>query len=140
MSSDKNRTDVRLDDPLLNGLYIEVAANELFGAGKGGMIEPPDPNKTFPLNKARIVVFNRRAYDVLMDFDILMGMAKLLPTNNQRRYQALYTGNHMVRRRCSLRIHTVPRTFKILGKSLRILVDPDSTPAIYAISLIVCVQ
>uniref|UniRef100_A0A914UM73 Glycoside hydrolase family 38 central domain-containing protein n=1 Tax=Plectus sambesii TaxID=2011161 RepID=A0A914UM73_9BILA len=97
LSSNFNRTDVQLDDSLRNSqsLLVEVAANELFGAGNNGMIQPPDPNKTFPLNKAHIAVFNRHVYEVLMDFDILMGMAKLLPTTNQRHYEALYLGNHM---------------------------------------------
>ncbi|KAG8144902.1 hypothetical protein E2320_013302 [Naja naja] len=58
--------------------YLEVACNGLFGAGKGSMIAPPDPDKTFFLNRAELVVYNRDVYELL------------------RSFQALYTANQMV--------------------------------------------
>lgn len=76
--------------------YIEIAANERFGAGDGGMIEPPNPNKYFSLKQANISLFCNDIYKVFMDFDILLAMATLLPKTMQRHYQALYTANHMV--------------------------------------------
>ncbi|KAH0619864.1 hypothetical protein JD844_014236 [Phrynosoma platyrhinos] len=57
-------------------LYVEVACNGLFGAGKGSMIAPPDVNKKFSLHKAELVVYNRDVHELLVDFEILLDMAK----------------------------------------------------------------
>uniref|UniRef100_A0A8C3PC16 Alpha-mannosidase 2C1 n=1 Tax=Chrysemys picta bellii TaxID=8478 RepID=A0A8C3PC16_CHRPI len=57
-------------------VYVEVACNGLFGAGKGSLIAPPDPDKKFTLNKAELVVFNRDVHELLVDFEILVDMAK----------------------------------------------------------------
>ncbi|KYO21285.1 alpha-mannosidase 2C1 [Alligator mississippiensis] len=83
-------------DPHNLSLYMEVACNGLFGAGKGTMIAPPDPDKKFTLNKAELVVFNRDVHELLVDFEILLDMAKHLGEKNQRSFQALYTANQMV--------------------------------------------
>ncbi|XP_030312829.1 alpha-mannosidase 2C1 [Calypte anna] len=77
-------------------LYVELACNGLFGAGKGSMIAPPDPEKRFTLSKAELVVFNRDVYELLVDLEILLDMAKLLGEEDQRSFQALYTANQMV--------------------------------------------
>ncbi|XP_065436203.1 alpha-mannosidase 2C1-like [Chrysemys picta bellii] len=77
-------------------VYVEVACNGLFGAGKGSLIAPPDPDKKFTLNKAELVVFNRDVHELLVDFEILVDMAKLLGEENQRSFQALYVANQMV--------------------------------------------
>lgn len=58
-------------------LYVELACNGLFGAGKGSMIAPPDPDKKFSLQKAELVVFNREVHELLVDFEILLDMAKV---------------------------------------------------------------
>jgi alpha-mannosidase len=39
-------------------IYIEMACNGMFGNGNNGMIKPPDPNRTFTLNKAEIVTIS----------------------------------------------------------------------------------
>ncbi|XP_015265205.1 PREDICTED: alpha-mannosidase 2C1 [Gekko japonicus] len=83
-------------DPHSLTLYVEVACNGLFGAGKGSMIAPPDPDKRFSLQKAELVVFNRDVHELLVDFEVLMDMAKLLGEENQRSLQALYAANQMV--------------------------------------------
>uniref|UniRef100_A0A663MGR4 alpha-mannosidase n=1 Tax=Athene cunicularia TaxID=194338 RepID=A0A663MGR4_ATHCN len=57
-------------------LYVELACNGLFGAGKGSMIAPPDPDRRFTLSKAELVVFNRDVYELLMDLEILLDMAQ----------------------------------------------------------------
>uniref|UniRef100_A0A8C0IZ64 Alpha-mannosidase 2C1 n=1 Tax=Chelonoidis abingdonii TaxID=106734 RepID=A0A8C0IZ64_CHEAB len=57
-------------------VYVEVACNGLFGAGKGSLIAPPDPDKKFTLHKAELVVFNRDVHELLVDFEILVDMAK----------------------------------------------------------------
>ncbi|XP_048338131.1 alpha-mannosidase 2C1 isoform X2 [Sphaerodactylus townsendi] len=83
-------------DPHSLTLYVEVACNGLFGAGKGSMIALPDPDKKFSLQKAELVVFNRDVHELLVDFEILLDMAKLLGEENQRSFQALYAANRMV--------------------------------------------
>ncbi|KAK4820656.1 hypothetical protein QYF61_002860 [Mycteria americana] len=77
-------------------LYVELACNGLFGAGKGSMIAPPDPDRRFTLSKAELVVFNRDVYELLVDLEILLDMAQLLGEENQRSFQALYTANQMI--------------------------------------------
>ncbi|XP_067871455.1 alpha-mannosidase 2C1 isoform X1 [Heterodontus francisci] len=89
----ENLTD---EDPHSLELYVELACNGLFGAGQGSMISPPDPDRKFTLYKAELVVFNRDVHELLIDFEILCDMAKLLGDENQRSYQALYTANKMV--------------------------------------------
>ncbi|KAL7980375.1 hypothetical protein Chor_014704 [Crotalus horridus] len=83
-------------DPHGLTLYLEVACNGLFGAGKGSMIAPPDLDKTFSLNRAELVIYNRDVRELLVDFEILLDMAKLLGEENQRSFQALYVANQMV--------------------------------------------
>ncbi|XP_055352716.1 alpha-mannosidase 2C1-like [Paramacrobiotus metropolitanus] len=77
-------------------LWLEVACNDLFGAGAGGMINPPDPAKTFSVKKAAVALFDREVFDLFTDFEILFGMAKCLPENNPRNYQAMYLANHII--------------------------------------------
>lgn len=56
---------------------MELACNGLFGAGKGSMIAPPDPDRKFTLSKAELVVFNRDVYELLVDLEILLDMAQV---------------------------------------------------------------
>ena len=58
-------------------LYIEAAANGMFGVGRDGLINPPDEGKTFPLSMAEIVVFDQVVYDLLMDLTVLYDMSKV---------------------------------------------------------------
>ncbi|XP_060116165.1 alpha-mannosidase 2C1 [Heteronotia binoei] len=102
-------------DPHSLTLYVEVACNGLFGAGKGSMIAPPDPGKRFSLQKAELVVFNRDVHELLVDFEILLDMAKLLGEENQRSFQALYTANQMVNL-CDV---TDPSTFPLAREVAR---------------------
>ncbi|XP_014673720.1 PREDICTED: alpha-mannosidase 2C1-like [Priapulus caudatus] len=76
------RTDYILTQNLTTGLpsrviYIEMACNNLFGAGDGNDIAPPDPNRYYTLDMAEISVFNRPAYDLVMDFDVLHDIMKV---------------------------------------------------------------
>ncbi|KAM8804642.1 alpha-mannosidase 2C1 [Eudromia elegans] len=77
-------------------LYVELACNGLFGAGKGSMIAPPDPDKRFTLSKAELAIFNRDVYELLVDLEILLDMAQHLGEENQRSFQALYAANQIV--------------------------------------------
>ncbi|KAL1928348.1 hypothetical protein VTP01DRAFT_2704 [Rhizomucor pusillus] len=75
--------------------YIEMACNGMFGAGNG-LIGPPDPNRFFNLNELDLAVPNRRAWDLLYDFQIILGMARDLPPDSLRAAQALNTANTIV--------------------------------------------
>nr|XP_054387201.1 alpha-mannosidase 2C1 isoform X15 [Pongo abelii] len=77
-------------------LYVEVACNGLLGAGKGSMIAAPDPEKMFQLSRAELAVFHRDVHMLLVDLELLLGIAKGLGKDNQRSFQALYTANQMV--------------------------------------------
>uniref|UniRef100_A0A8D0GUW2 Glycoside hydrolase family 38 central domain-containing protein n=1 Tax=Sphenodon punctatus TaxID=8508 RepID=A0A8D0GUW2_SPHPU len=102
-------------DPHSLTLYVEVACNGLFGAGKGSMIAPPDPDKKFTLSRAELVVFNRDVHELLVDFEILLDMAKLLGEENQRSFQVLYVANRMV--------------------NLCDVTDPSTFPAVHELAL-----
>lgn len=56
---------------------MEVACNELFGAGRGSMIAPPDPDRMFSVQKAELVVFNRDVRELMTDFEMLIGCVKV---------------------------------------------------------------
>ncbi|NWH64595.1 MA2C1 mannosidase, partial [Geococcyx californianus] len=71
-------------------LYVELACNGLFGAGKGSLIAPPDPDRRFTLSKAELVIFNRDVYELLVDLEILLDMARVCEL------LALYTANQMI--------------------------------------------
>ncbi|CAO2634919.1 Alpha-mannosidase 2C1 [Lemmus lemmus] len=63
-------------DPRSLTLYIEVACNGLLGAGKGSMIAAPDPEKMFRLSQAELAVFHRDVHKLLVDLELLLGVAK----------------------------------------------------------------
>ncbi|XP_036011232.1 alpha-mannosidase 2C1 isoform X7 [Mus musculus] len=77
-------------------LYVEVACNGLLGAGKGSMIAAPDPEKMFQLSQAKLAVFHRDVHSLLVDLELLLGVAKGLGEDSQRSFQALHTANQMV--------------------------------------------
>lgn len=58
-------------------LYVEAAANGMFGAGRDGLINPPDLGKQFPLAMAEIAVLDQAVYDLLMDITVLYDMSKV---------------------------------------------------------------
>lgn len=58
---------------------MEVACNQLFGAGKGSMIAAPDPNRMFSIKKAELVIFNRDVQELLTDFETLTDVVKVGP-------------------------------------------------------------
>uniref|UniRef100_F6YTG8 alpha-mannosidase n=1 Tax=Equus caballus TaxID=9796 RepID=F6YTG8_HORSE len=83
-------------DPRSMTLYVEVACNGLLGAGKGTMIAAPDPEKMFQVSRAELAVFHQDVHKLLVDLELLLGMAKGLGEDNQRSFQALYTANQIV--------------------------------------------
>lgn len=60
-------------------IYMEVACNQLFGAGQGSMIAAPDPNRMFSVKKAELVVFNRDVQELLTDFETMTDIVKVQP-------------------------------------------------------------
>ena len=58
-------------------LYIEAVANDMFGAGASGLINPPDPSRHYSISVAEIAVFDRGVYDLLMDLTVIHDMAKV---------------------------------------------------------------
>ncbi|XP_036074006.1 alpha-mannosidase 2C1 isoform X5 [Rousettus aegyptiacus] len=63
-------------DPRSLTLYVEVACNGLLGAGKGNMIAAPDPEKMFQVSRAELATFHRDVYKLLVDLELLLGIAK----------------------------------------------------------------
>ncbi|XP_008061911.1 alpha-mannosidase 2C1 isoform X4 [Carlito syrichta] len=63
-------------DPRSLTLFVEVACNGLLGAGKGSMIAAPDPEKMFQLSRAELAVFHRDVHKLLVDLELLLGIAK----------------------------------------------------------------
>eukprot|EP01102_Stenamoeba_stenopodia_P009334 TRINITY_DN2753_c0_g1_i1.p1 TRINITY_DN2753_c0_g1~~TRINITY_DN2753_c0_g1_i1.p1 ORF type:complete len:910 (-),score=210.70 TRINITY_DN2753_c0_g1_i1:94-2823(-) len=72
-----------------------MAANGMFGVGNNGLIKPPNPNRMFTLKTAEIACFNRDRWRLLLEFTLLVDMAKHLPKESSRRAQALFTGNQI---------------------------------------------
>lgn len=59
-------------------VYVEVACNGLFGAGKGTFIGAPDSDKMYSVQRAELVVFNRDVRELLTDFEMLVDIVKVL--------------------------------------------------------------
>ncbi|MGQ9840376.1 MAG: alpha-mannosidase [Anaerolineae bacterium] len=73
-------------------LYIEVACNGLFGLSG----QPEWLANLGLLRQAEIAVFDREAWDLLWDFQVVADMACELPINTPRGGQALWAANTMV--------------------------------------------
>lgn len=100
LSGDSNKTDFRLNRNL-DEIYIEVACNSMFGAGDNGYINPPDPNKTFTLKTAKLAVFREEIYQLLIDFDVLIGVVKQIQQENPKRYRLNWRPNKIFYWICS---------------------------------------
>lgn len=78
---DDRRAEYVLARPARGGervtLYVEMACNEMFGAGDGMMIGPPNPNRHFTLGEAAIGAFDREKWELYVDFTIIADMAKV---------------------------------------------------------------
>ncbi|CAH3126967.1 unnamed protein product [Porites lobata] len=95
----QQRTDYVLSANATPGrytLYVEMAANGMFGAGKDGLINAPDPSRKYTLSMAEVAVFDTAYYQVLMDLTVIIDLAKNLSQENPRAFQALYTANDIV--------------------------------------------
>jgi alpha-mannosidase len=77
-------------------LYIEVAANGLFGVGfNGGQINPPDPNRYFTLKTVELQVWNNLAMSLMWDLEVMLDIIKSLD-DSQLKMQSLFTANKIV--------------------------------------------
>lgn len=76
-------------------LYIEIACNGLFGAGRGGDIEPPDMTKRYTLDECCLAIFDRDAWALIHDVTLLAELVKHLP-DTPRRVEALHVANAVV--------------------------------------------
>ncbi|KAF8965684.1 hypothetical protein BGZ46_000515 [Entomortierella lignicola] len=77
-------------------LFVEMACNGMFGAGKNGVINPPEDNRSFRLAQVEIVIPNKAAWQLFYDMQIILDMAKGLPNDTARVQEALYTCNLVV--------------------------------------------
>lgn len=122
LTKEGEKTSYMLTECLLNEephsvtLYVELACNGLFGAGQGSMIAAPDPNRTYSVQKAELVVFNRNVRDLLTDFEMLVDIVKQLGEGEQRGYQALFTANEMVNICDSANPCTYPKVHALADK------------------------
>lgn len=76
-------------------LYVEMAANNLFGLGYDPESNARAANVGI-LRMAEIAVFDREAWDLLWDFKVIADMAENLPGKTPRAGQALFAANEMV--------------------------------------------
>ena len=58
-------------------LYLEAAANGMFGTGHNGLINPPDPKKCYSVTRVEIAVFEEVVNELLLDLAVLFGMSKV---------------------------------------------------------------
>jgi alpha-mannosidase len=71
-------------------IYIEMACNGMFGNAPGGdSIQPPDPNKSFPLTQAEIVAVNNQARQLFVDIWIIGDAAREFPSDSWEQHAAL---------------------------------------------------
>lgn len=75
-------------------LYLEMACNEMFGNAVGGMIKPPDPNRSFTLASCELVIINIQAHKLYWDVKVVYDLISNLPENDPTatRYLAIVTG------------------------------------------------
>jgi len=100
-------------------LYLEMACNGMFGVGKDGMINAPDPNRTFTIKKRKIATLDKEAYDLLMDFKIVSEMAKHLPEDSNRGNQALQCASDIIDHCDTMDRSTWPRAQKMAKDFLK---------------------
>ncbi len=77
-------------------LFVEISCNGLFGAGRGGDIEPPEPDRFYELKECAIAAFHPDAWKLISDLTVMLGMASDLPKESPRRAAALHAANTVV--------------------------------------------
>lgn len=54
-----------------------MAANGMFGAGDGGMINPPHPNRSFTVSMCEVAVRNQEISGLMRDLKLIMDMKEV---------------------------------------------------------------
>lgn len=54
-----------------------MAANGMFGAGGGGMINPPNPNCSFTVSMCEVAVRSQEISGLMRDLKLLMDMKEV---------------------------------------------------------------
>lgn len=74
-------------------LYVEMACNGMFGAGKDGLINPPDPDKTYKLRDIKLVVIDELAIQLYFKYYLVAALS-----NNQSSYKmnAIQVANQII--------------------------------------------
>lgn len=95
LSGEHSRTEWILPSQWIDGeehtFYIETACNNITGNGS-----PPDPNRTFRLNRADLVVPNQLARALNIDFWIIGDAAREFPTSSWQRHHARRILNRII--------------------------------------------
>lgn len=107
-------------------VYIEMAANGMFGAGKDGMINTPDPNRTFCLSMVEIAAIDRNIYSIINDLKIIIDMAQNLDEDSDVGWHALQIGCDVVNCFQPIKEDSILRAKEILDKFFK---DEGSNPA-----------
>lgn len=76
--------------------YIEMACNGMFGNAPEDIIQPPNPNRTFYLSTADIVVPNLEALKLFVDFWILGDASREFSEHSWEAHKATQVANEIV--------------------------------------------
>uniref|UniRef100_F1KSD2 Alpha-mannosidase 2C1 n=1 Tax=Ascaris suum TaxID=6253 RepID=F1KSD2_ASCSU len=99
LSPDFGRTTIHVPSvPSVQRIFIEASANDRNGDGDGDQIRPAKLDKQFRIRLAELREYNKSVGELLIDFELMLEMAKLSPKEGSRRYEALYTANDMINR------------------------------------------
>ncbi|VBB30952.1 unnamed protein product [Acanthocheilonema viteae] len=97
LSPDFGRTDLAISiSPTLQRFYIEASCSDRSGDGDGNALGPVKMDKLFELKRCELAEYNVTIYDLIIDFELLLEMSKMLPKEGARRYQALFMANDMI--------------------------------------------
>ncbi|KAL2270134.1 hypothetical protein VTJ83DRAFT_2318 [Remersonia thermophila] len=78
-------------------IYVEMACNGMFGNPPGGdIIQPPDPNKHFCLDRAEIVAIDNDARQLWIDTWIIGDAAREFPQDSWEQHKALNVCNRII--------------------------------------------
>jgi alpha-mannosidase len=72
---------------------IEAACHEVFGAGKGGMIRPPDPCRTFKIKRCELVLVDDDISALHDEFVLVADIARHFPKDSQIAVNAMEAAN-----------------------------------------------
>lgn len=74
-----------------------MACNEMFGNFVSGFLSQVDMKKEFKLEKCEVALFNRHAWNLYYNFELLRDGADLFSkTDSQRAYDCLYMANQIM--------------------------------------------